>query len=120
MPARALEYVYTWAAGHRDDFFYRGRSLSEQPHGGWAGRWDRDGQASLSLDKGHKWEWLGILPGVLAEVLREGRFDEQATIRAWKERGWLKTDDNKRNTLKTKLGAELPRVIAILRKAVEK
>ena len=69
-------------------------------------------------ETGCGWQWLGVLPHVLEKILREGDFDREATIRTWKERGWVATDEG-RTVKSTRIGTEVVRVIAITRDAIE-
>lgn len=117
--ARALALAVDWAVAHRQNFFYHNQADSNQPHSGWVGRWDKDS----SNPEGSKWAWLGIFSHVLEGVLKEGGHDFDATVRTWKDRGWLEVDaegeGKGRNTKRVKVGAALARVVAIRREAIE-
>ncbi len=86
------------------------------PHGGWVGRWDKDNNSL-------KWAWIGFFSHVLETVLREGGFDPDATIRTWKDRGWIEVDAESegkgRNTKRVRIGKEPCRLVAIKREAIE-
>jgi putative DNA primase/helicase len=114
--ANALRLVLDWSAAHRSNFYSGSNSRSDQPHGGWVGRWDKDRN---QINGDGKWPWIGLLPHKLEQVLAEGKFDYTATLRGWKDRGWLEIDDENRNTKKAKIGTDIVRVVAIKRKAVE-
>jgi hypothetical protein len=114
--AGALRLAVDWAVGRRQDFFHLHAAESNQPHAGWAGRWDQDGAAG-------EWAWIGFFSHVLESVLRAGGFDYDATVLTWKERGWIEVDaegeGKGRNTKRVQIGKELARVVAIRRAAVE-
>jgi len=98
----ALEHVLDWARGHQHSFFGRGRSNESQPLGGWAGRWDPDG------------DFIGFRAERLDVVLRAGGFNSTATIRGWGERGWLLRDNSSgKFRHRVRLGEELAWVVAI-------
>ena len=59
------------------------------------------------------------MPQILSEVLSELKYEEDAIIRSWKDRGWLITDLDNRNHKKIKIKHENPRVVAIKRSAIE-
>jgi hypothetical protein len=114
--ARALNLVVDWGVAHRQHFFYHGQAESNQPHGGWLGRWDRDNSSG-------QWSLLGIFPHVLEGVLHEAGFDFDATVRTWKDREWLEVDAEAngkgRLTKRVQVGKNLARLVAIRREAVE-
>jgi hypothetical protein len=86
VPTRALRYVYDWARSHQQDFHGRAPRTGDgprQPSAGWAGRWDPPEQP---------WEHIAFFPNRIAEILRQGSFEPDACLRAWKERGWLALD----------------------------
>jgi hypothetical protein len=117
--ARALHLVWDWAVAQRRNFFFHGQAESHQPHGGWAGRWDRDSGGVTGM----KWGWVGFFGHVLEGVLKEGGFDPDSTVRSWKDRGWLEVDaegeGKGRNTKRVQVGKALARLVAIKRQAVE-
>ena len=113
----ALRHAISWAVAHRNHFFHQNCSESAEPHGGWAGRWERDGGIVLP-GKSSKWKYIGFMPSVLSQVLEQGGFDADPTIRQWKEKGWLKTSAG-RKQLKVKLGREQTWVIAIPSEAIK-
>jgi putative DNA primase/helicase len=114
--ARGLVLTMDWAVAHRQDFAHLHVAESNQPHGGWVGRWDKDSKET-------KWPWIGFFAHVLENVLKEGGFDPDATIRTWKDRGWIEVDSegvgHGRNTKRVQVGKELARLVAIKRAAVE-
>lgn len=86
-PLIALHYVLGWAAGNTHRFLGQGSS-SHAPAQGWAGRWD-EGERSISF-----------LPFVLREVLTGAGHSDDATLRAWADRGWLDIDSDRRRLTK--------------------
>jgi hypothetical protein len=114
--ANALNLAVDWAVAHRQHFYDRHAASSGQPQSGWVGRWDKDGTSAA-------WSWIGMFPHVLEKVLREGGFDFDATLRTWKERGWIEVDGDdggrRRNTKRAQVGESLARVIAIRREAID-
>lgn len=116
--AAALRYAMGWAVSHRSNFFHLGSPESEQPHGGWAGRWDHDGDPPVPNTTPTAWEWVGFIPGVLTKVLEDGGFEVDPSIRTWKDRGWLKVDGG-RNQHKVKIVGEATWVVAVTRKGIE-
>jgi hypothetical protein len=133
--AAALRHVLSWAYGHQNDFFGL-KEEREQPHAGWAGRWDKGKDDSInpntsakdepadlnsteveSQDGGHKtggnvtkgWEWVGFMPHVLEKLLREANYDPNSIIRTWKDKEWLKTDAASNGTMRNQYRAKIGR-----------
>lgn len=106
--ARALQGVYNWCVAHKSEFYSDGDYPTDKPPlKGFAGRWDLI------------WDWIGIMPQILSQVLSELKFEEDAIIRSWKDRGWLITDTDNRNVKKIKILLETPRLVTIRRSAIE-
>lgn len=121
-PTAALKYVVSWAVANRDKFAQKCGG-GQVPPGGWFGRWDEDAATAFPGQKKFSWPWLGVMPHVLDEVLRKGGFEPESTVRAWKDRDWLKTNPEdkgeKRRTWKAQVGKEMNRVVAVKRSAVD-
>ncbi|VTU01426.1 Uncharacterized protein OS=Dethiobacter alkaliphilus AHT 1 GN=DealDRAFT_0784 PE=4 SV=1: DUF927 [Gemmataceae bacterium] len=111
VPTRALRCAYDWAVSRPKNFFSpcRHESDREQPHDGWAGRWD----ATTS-----GWAFLAYMPHKLAKVLEEGGFDSGATVRSWKDKGWLQTAPAGTHQQHRVEGAQV-RLVTILRTALD-
>ena len=106
--ARALQGVYNWCVAHKSEFYSEGSYPNDLPPlRGYVGRWDKVG------------EWIGIMPQILSEVLSELKYEEDAIIRSWKDRGWLITDIDNRNVKKIKILLDKPRLVTIRRSAIE-
>jgi len=81
---RALKQVLSWAGRHTKWFV---NHLEEevdderQPFDGWAGRWD--------LHQG--WPWIAFFPDKLQKLLSELGYSPEATLAAWRDRGWMAT-----------------------------
>ena len=114
--AAALRYVMGWAVANRENFFHHNCTAGEQPHHGWAGRWDRDGEVKPPGVNG-QWEYVGFMPKTLGKILGEGGFEVDPTVRTWKDRKWLKCTKG-RNQYRVQLGREKTWVVAVTRKAV--
>jgi len=108
--AVALRHVLSWAHGHREQFHPHFNSSSmTPPSGGWAGRW--------ALDEKDE-PYVGFLPHKLNEILQAGGFEPEPIKRLWLDRGWLKVSKGK-HQYRTRMGNELPYVVAIKRTAIE-
>ena len=103
----ALRFVCGWAVANRDAFF-PGRSMSQSPHGGWAGRWDRD----------NSWTEICFMQHKLEQVLAEQGYEPEAIIRQWQDREWLRTSPGRGRYYRTRLGRECPDCIVLWRTAV--
>ena len=57
-----------------------------------------------------EWAWIGFFRPRLCEILREGGFEAESTIRSWKDEGWLATDSShdgqSRCTKKARVGKD--------------
>jgi len=116
--ADALRAAHGWAVAHRRNFFHAQQTERDQPADGWAGRWDHD----LDVRPGSEtdpWPWLGFMPDVLRKVLEAGQFSYDATLKTWRDRQWLETDNDSRNTKKVKMLRDATRLVAIRRGAIE-
>jgi putative DNA primase/helicase len=123
--AAALRHVMDWAYAHQEDFFGRAQR-NHQPHGGWAGRWEKC--QPVPLDPGQDseaWRWIGFVPLRLSALLRDAGYEPESIIRTWRDDGWLLTnngaDGKCRRTYKARIGQEKTAtyLIAIDRKAVD-
>jgi hypothetical protein len=107
----ALQFVVDWATANQHAFWLRG-DHQRPPSCGWAGKWGRD-----------DWPWIGFFPGRLKELLTNGDFDCDATVRVWHDEGWLEVTKQgraaQRRQIRTRIGTEQPWLIAIRRKAIE-
>jgi len=117
---RALRDMVSWANAHLETFYGRhqvvhfsGEDQPDQPrvpNGGWSGKWDPE----------DTWEYIGFYPTVLDRTLREMKYEPEAIRAAWKERGWLDTDsDRKRNTKRLRVDTERPHLVVMRRDAIE-
>ena len=80
------------------------------PAGGWSGKWDAD----------QTWEYIAFYPTVLNRILKEMGYGPEAILAAWKERGWLDTDsDRKRYTKRLRVDTERTHLVVIRRDAIE-
>jgi putative DNA primase/helicase len=110
---RALRDVVSWAYSHESDF--RGREAYSDggreriPSTGWAGRWDN----------GESWEYLAFYPTVIDRVLRELKYEPEAILAGWQERGWLVPGDGRNRAKRMRIGGTVSRVYVIARAAIE-
>ena len=109
---RALRDVMSWAYAHSSRFYgnhamdFGGKTIA--PPQGWAGSWkSADG-----------WDEIAFLPTELDKILRENKYEPEAILAGWQERGWLKTDGRNRGR-KRELKDSNPRMIVITKAAVE-
>lgn len=110
---RALRHTLDWAWGHQVEFYGRHEThgVHQNPHGGWAGRWDESPQ----------WTYLGFLPHRLREILNTGGFEFEPTVRSWCDRDWLLTNGNSKTRYRAQIGGEttqLPWLVALRREAI--
>jgi uncharacterized protein (DUF927 family) len=110
----ALDMVVSWMHSHQSEFYGRHRSDPDdvpiQPSSGWAGRWVR----------GADWEDVAFLPDRLREILRRLDYEPDSVLRAWRDRGWLSTDkDRKRMQQRMRLAGERPYMYVIKREAFD-
>lgn len=106
--AAALRHVLSWVHAHRNDFFTQ-RARREQPHSGWAGRWEfnapHDG-------------YIGLFPHVLDAILENAGFEPEPIKRLWHDRGWMRETPGKRS-YRTRVDGEIVSLCAIRREAIE-
>jgi len=119
----ALRHVMGWAASNQDSFCCHGLWHGQRsPNQGWSGRWDYRQDLNGEI-KESNWEWIGFFRGVLAQVLRDGGYDPEATVRTWFDRGWLKVSEEesgkRRREYKTRIGETNSWLVAILRTAID-
>ncbi len=88
-PLSALHAAYTFAAANQQRFY--GVHSGDSPNGGWLGVW-RTGLTG----------YIGFLRPNLERLLREDGHDPGATLRQWRERGWLKVWDRERFEVRVK------------------
>ena len=123
--AAALQHAYSWACANEALFVGRAPvSSMHPPASGWAGVWRQTGQVDpRRKTTGKDWGTLAFYPQRLEQVLRDGGFEPDSTIRTWRDRGWLKTNKERagadRSRYRIKLGRESPWMVAITREAIE-
>ena len=111
---RALQDVVSWAHAHESRFYGRHIGLFDiagDPPGGWAGCWPPG-----------DWETLAFFPTVLSGFLREMRYEPEAILADWKERGWLWQTPSETSRYETRIAwkdRHRPRMVAIQRAAIE-
>jgi hypothetical protein len=111
---RALRHAFDWATGRQCEFFGRHQTHIgdiHYPAAGWAGRWDDSPE----------WSYLGFLPNRLKDLLTAGGFEFDATVRNWRDRGWLLTNGGSVSRYRAQIGDEgmlLPWLIAVRRDAI--
>jgi hypothetical protein len=114
----ALRFVWDYACANRHVFdsdrpcYYSpssNRDDRDQPPNGWAGIWSRHGT----------WAFIGFIPHRLSALLRDAGHDADATVSAWKGRGWLLIDpsDKTKKHHQVTIAGTRPRVIAVKRQA---
>jgi hypothetical protein len=108
----ALAFAFGWANSNSQAFFGRHRFDKDdnifQPLNGWAGSWELQAE----------WEVIGFFPHRLREELKRAGH-HPSILRAWRDRGWLDTDADKRLTKKTKFKGEPARLILLRRDALK-
>lgn len=107
--ADALRDVLSWATGQQHRFWGRleGEPGSDdQPSAGWLGAWSR----------ATTWTYLAILPTELRGFLEKQKYDAEAVLRSWDDRGWLVREAEHR-TSKVLVGTVKPRCVVIKRAA---
>ncbi len=119
----ALRHVMGWAASNQNTFFCSGLWHSQgSANRSWSGRWDYR-QDLHDESQESNWEWIGFCRGVLVQVLRDGGYDAESTVRTWFDRGWLKISEEasgkRRQEYKTRVGSTSSWVVAIRRTAIE-
>lgn len=83
-PTEALGVVYAWCCERPEAFYgrhFRDRSgePNPPPGGRWLGAWDND----------DRWTRISVNAEALRGLLRERRFDVEATLRTWAARKWI-------------------------------
>ena len=119
-PAEAFLVAYEAAAANPDRFEIPHSSGSQSILGQW-GRWQKPSPtggfaARPTLAGG----WVGYFEEPLRDVLAKAGYALGEVLPAWKQRGWLQTDPDGRNKLKTQLAGKTIRLIALKLEAVEK
>lgn len=107
----ALRQVLSWATGQQARF--HGRLEAEgtdtsTPVAGWLGAWVR----------GDSWAYLAVLPHELRAFLERQKFDADAVLRTWDDRGWL-LRDGRHTTRRLTVGERRERCYAISRAACD-
>lgn len=87
---RALRYLLSWAWANETRFIGReqenNRGIPVAPASGWIGRWDR----------GDDFEFIGFYPHHVEDLLKAQKFNPEAVLGEWRERGWLRVKDDGR------------------------
>jgi len=116
----ALLHALSWANSHVAEFFGRRESAFAPPAQGWAGRWDIDtGPGALEPQEAperYNWRWIGFHRVRLDVILKEGGFEPESTVRAWRDRGWLeleKEGGTSRTQKKVRVGEDTVRLVVI-------
>ena len=108
MALNALEFVVAEAVSRQDHFWSPDKSEKQQPHQGWLGRWDYEGD-------------LALISSVLKKLLESRGYEPNAVLREWKAKRWLKTSGEKKGiSRKMKIGDKRVRCYLIKRRIVEK
>lgn len=121
-PTEALGVVYAWCC-ERPEAFY-GRHFRDRngepnppPGGRWLGAWDND----------ERWTRISINAEALRGLLRERRFDIEATLRTWAAREWIvgqtegrEGNDVQRTTKVVKVNGVAVRCVVLDRAALAK
>jgi uncharacterized protein (DUF927 family) len=114
---RALRYLLSWAWANEQRFIGReqenSRGVPIAPAAGWIGRWDRE----------EDFEFIGFYPHHVEDLLRAQKFNPEAVMAEWRERGWLKVKDDgqRRFTCEHRLRGEVKRahLVTVLRKGID-
>jgi uncharacterized protein DUF927/Cch-like protein len=114
---RALRYLLSWAWANEARFIGRelenNRGIPIAPPAGWIGRWDRE----------EDFEFIGFYPHHVEDLLRAQKFNPDAVMSEWRERGWLrvKDDGQRRFTCEHRLRGEVKRahLVTVLRKGID-
>jgi hypothetical protein len=108
-PLEALRDVYSAACSAQHSFF--GRHDPDRPPAQYAGRWDREES---------DWQVLALDPGFLRRVLTQTGHEPSSTLKAWRDRGWLRVAEGSRDlTLQVRIGGAKSRVYAIRRSVLD-
>jgi hypothetical protein len=103
--------VLSWATAQQHRFYGRmeGEPGSDDtPAAGWLGAW------SSRAD----WRFLAVLPTELRAFLERQKYDAEAVLRTWEQRGWTQREEGHR-TKKVTVGGRKERCVVIVRLAVE-
>lgn len=103
----ALSYTLSWAFRNRDRFWEIEADNRDEPHDGWAGRWDRRGSGPVLLS---------FFPDKLEDLLQKREYSPEAIFAQWREKGWIKTSGNRRRLQMRILGRQV-QVIALTQDA---
>jgi uncharacterized protein (DUF927 family) len=113
-----LVQTLEWAHIHESEFYERARLDSKgnpiPPVNGWLGSWERDNK-----NNGFRWEFIGIFPNRLKAFITSLGGNYNATIKIWKERGWLLEDEIRHFRKQIRIGNERWDVLAIPRNKIE-
>ncbi len=111
----ALRFTNGWAIAHSAEFWGRHHGVHDSarpPSAGWAGQWDTNGLH------------IGFMPHRLQEILTRERYDADAILRTWADRGWLKTTSDgsgrkPRPKVRGKIKSDRPWLVGILQTAID-
>jgi hypothetical protein len=107
----ALRDVLSWATGQQHRFWGRveGDTIDDdQPSAGWLGAWSRSAT----------WSYLAVLPTELRGFLEKQKYDAEAVLRTWDDRGWL-VREARHYTSKVTVGQVKERCYVIKRAAAD-
>jgi putative DNA primase/helicase len=110
----ALRLVLSWAVSNQHTFYGREREDGYSgdtvpPHRGYSGKWDKQ-----------DWEYIAFYPHRIKRLIEDHGFDVESTLRTWRDRGWLDTEDEKRrNTKRLRISGERAHVVCITRDAYD-
>jgi hypothetical protein len=114
---RALRYLISFAWANEARFIgretenYKGNPVA--PAAGWIGRWDRD----------EDFEFIGFYPHHVEDLLKAQKFNPEAVLGEWRERGWLKVKDDgrRRFTCEHRIRGDTKsaHLITVLRKGID-
>lgn len=114
----ALRLVLSWASANQTAFYGRERrDMNDEPVppvGGYVGRWDPEKEFD-------PWGFIAFSQIRIKQLLEGEGFSADATLRTWRERGWLQVEEGPktRNTKRIRINGERAHVIAIKREAYE-
>jgi hypothetical protein len=114
---QALAQIYEWACTNHHQFFDPADSTQNANRmpiaTGWAGHWVG------AHNQGGTWEFIGLIRKRLCDILSETRYDADAVISTWRDRGWLLVDrsDQAGRYHQVFIDGHTPRVVAIRREA---
>ena len=110
-PADALRDVLSWATGQQHRFWGRlegDTTESDQPGAGWLGAWSRQ----------PTWTYLAVLPTEMRGFLEKQKYDAEAILRTWDDRGWL-VREARHYTSKVTVGQVKERCYVVKRAAAD-